>query len=77
MNSFPLRNCFAWYSQIGKKRNQSKFLYIGRGTAFDGESSWSFGNDCARNVVIFGADNSSLSHTDNSKNLFSIRWRTN
>ena len=44
---------------------KSKFLYIGRGAAFDGESSWSFGNDYARNVVIFGADNSSLSHTDN------------
>ena len=33
--------------------------------ALDGEGSWSFDNDFARNVVIFGVDHSSLSHTDN------------
>ena len=27
--------------------------------------SWSFGNDFARYVLIFGADNNLLSHTDN------------
>ena len=34
-------------------------MYIGYGMAFDGTGSWSFGNDFARNVVIFGVDNSS------------------
>ena len=29
-------------------------------------------NDFARNVVIFGFDNSSLSHADNHKNNFSV-----
>ena len=29
-------------------------------------------NDFARNVIIFGVDNSSLSHTDNHKNSFLI-----
>ena len=47
---------------------QTKFIYNGRGIAFDGEGFWSFDNDSARNVVIFGVDNSSSSHTDNKKN---------
>ena len=37
---------------------------------FDGEGSWSFGNDFAGNVVFFGADNSSSSHADNQKQNF-------
>ena len=32
---------------------------------FDGERLWSFGNDPAKDVVIFGANNTSSSHTDN------------
>ena len=28
------------------------------GIAFDGECSWSFGDDFTRNVAIFGVDNS-------------------
>ena len=31
---------------------------------------WSFGNHFARNVAIFGVDNSALSHTNNWKNNF-------
>ena len=31
---------------------------------------FSFGNDSARNVVIFGVDNTSSCHTDNQKNNF-------
>ena len=33
---------------------------------------WSFTNDFARNVVIFGVDNSSSSHTDNQKYNFLV-----
>ena len=40
--------------------------------AFDGKGPWSFGNDFARNVTIFGIDNSSSSHTDNHKNDFLV-----
>ena len=32
------------------------------------EFFWSFGNDTARNVITFGVDNSSSSHSGNSKN---------
>ena len=60
------------YSQISKKHKKSKFNYNGRGIAFDGEGSWSFDHDFARNVVIFGVDNSSSSHTDNQKNNFLV-----
>ena len=42
--------------------------YIGYGIAFDEVGSSSFGNDFAWNVIIFGFDNSSSSHTDNRKN---------
>ena len=42
-----------------------KFIHNGQGIVFDGEDSWIFRNDFARNVVIFGVDNSSLFHTDN------------
>ena len=39
---------------------------------FDGKSDWSFGNDHARNFIIFGVANSSSSHADNLKNNFSV-----
>ena len=32
--------------------------------------SWSVGNSFARNVVIFGVDSRTSSHTDNCKNNF-------
>ena len=51
---------------------KSKFTYKVWGIAFYGESSWDFGNDFARIVVIFGVDNNSPSHTDNQKNNFLV-----
>ena len=58
---------FIWCRQTNKRR---KFVYVGWEIAFDGAASWSCGNDFDRNVVIFGVDNSSSSHTDNQKNNF-------
>ena len=49
-----------------------KYVYSGYRTAFDGKGEWSFDNDYARNVIIFGVDNSSPSHADNLKNNFLI-----
>ena len=51
---------------------KSKFIYNGKGIAFEGKGSWSFGNDFARNAVIFGVDDSQRSHTDNRKNNFLV-----
>ena len=42
----------------------------GYGITIDSASSWSFDNDTARNVIIFGIDNSSPSHAENRKNNF-------
>ena len=47
-------------------------VYSGYGIAFDGKGEWSFGNDSAKNVIIFGVDNKSSSHTNNLKNDFLI-----
>ena len=47
-------------------------MYSDYGIVFDGTGSWNFGNDFARNVVIFIVDNSSSSHADNSKNTLLV-----
>ena len=46
----------------------NKYGYKGYWIAFDGVSLWDFGNDTARNAIIFDVDNSSSSHGDNRKN---------
>ena len=43
---------------LTRKADKSKFTCNGQGIAFDGKSYWSFDNDTARNVIIFGVDNS-------------------
>ena len=45
-------------------------MYSGYGVTFGSAGSWSFDNNAARNVIIFGVDNSSSSHADNRKNNF-------
>ena len=47
-------------------------MYSGYQIAYDGAGLWSFCNNFARNVVIFGFDNSSLHHTDDRKNNFLV-----
>ena len=47
-------------------------MYSGYGIAFDGKGEWSFGNGYARNVKVFGVDNSSSSDTDKLKNILLI-----
>ena len=34
-----------------------KWVYSGYGIAFDGAGLWNFGDDFAKNAVIFGVDN--------------------
>ena len=55
-------------TNIVKNSDKEKYVYSGYGMAFDRKDSWSFNDDTARNVIIFGVDNSSLSHTGNLKN---------
>ena len=42
------------------------------GITFDSAGFWSFDNDTIRNVIFFGVDISSSSHSDNRKNTFLI-----
>ena len=59
-------------TNIAKNSDKSKYVYSGNGIAFNGLGSWSFGNDFARNFIIFGIDNSSTSHTNNRKKIFLV-----
>ena len=43
-------------------------MYSSYGKAFDVAGSLSFGNGFARNVIVFGIDYISSSHSDNLKN---------
>ena len=69
---FKLKNCLFGAANIVKNNDKEKWVWSGYGIAFDGISSWNFGNDFARNVIIFGFDNSSLSDTDNHRNNFLV-----
>ena len=62
-NNFSLKNCFFGTVKLTRNAGKSKCAYSCRGIAFDGQGSWSFGKDFARNVVVFGIVISS-SHTD-------------
>ena len=43
-------------------------MYSDYGIAFDWAGSWSFGNEFAKNVIIFAVDKSLSSHADNRMN---------
>ena len=54
---FTLKICLFCSTNIVKNSDKEKWVYSGYGIAFDGGGLWSFGNDCARNAIIFGVDN--------------------
>ena len=58
--------------ELAKNAIKSKFTYNGQEIAFHAKGYRNFDNEYARNVVIFGVDNSSLSHTDNWKYNFLV-----
>ena len=59
-------------TKLTRNVDKSKFTYNGWGIALDGKIFCSFDGDTARNVLIFGVDNSSSSHIDNPKNNFLV-----
>ena len=71
-DNFPLKNCLFGTAKLVRNATKSQFIYNGWGIALDGEGSWSFDNDLARNVIIFGVDNNLSSHTANWINNFLI-----
>ena len=70
LRNFTLKNGLFGATSILKNNYTEKWMYSGYGIAFDRKVEWSFGNDYARDVIIFGVDNSSSSHADNCKNDF-------
>ena len=71
-NNFNFKNSLFGATNIVKNSNTEKYVYSEYRITFDSTGSWSFGNDFARNVVIFGVDNSSPSHSDHRKYKFLI-----
>ena len=71
-NNFKFKNCLFRATTIAKNSDKEKYVYSGYGITFASTCSWSFSNGTARNIMIFGADNSLSSHFDNRKNNFLI-----
>ena len=71
-DNFKCNNCLFAATNIVINIDKKKYVYSIYGITFDSSGSWSFGNDIARNVIIFGVDNSSSPH-HNHKKLFNIR----
>ena len=71
-NNFKFKNCLIGAINALKNSDNEKYLHSGYGITFDSAVSWSFGNDIARNVVIFVVDKCSSSHADNRKNNFLV-----
>ena len=71
-NDFEFKNCLFGATNIVKNSDKEKYVYSGYGITFYSAGSWSFCNDFARNVVIFGVDISSSSNTDNCENNFLV-----
>ena len=63
-NNFILKNCLFGATNVVKNSDKNKYVYSDYETAFDGAGSSNFGNDFARNAVIFYVDKRSSSHTD-------------
>ena len=63
-NNFKFKNRLFRATSVVKSSNKEKCVYSGYKTISD--------NGTTRNVIIFGVDNSSTSHSDNGKNIFLI-----
>ena len=68
LGNVKLKNGLFGATNIVKNSDIEKWVYSAYGIAFDGKVEWSFVNDYARNVTIFGVESSPSSHADNLKN---------
>ena len=62
--NFTIKKCLFGATPIVKNSDKEKWVYISYGIPFHGKGKWSFGDNYARNVVIFVFDTSSSSHID-------------
>ena len=72
LRNFTLKICLFGATNIVKNSDKEKDVHSDYRISFDGKVERRCGNDYARNVIIFGIDNSSSSHADNLKNSFLI-----
>ena len=71
-NNFKFKNCLFGATSVTKNSDKEKYLYCGYGITFDSAGSWKIDNDSARNVKMFGVDDSLSSHSDIRKNNFLV-----
>ena len=76
VDNFVLKNCLFGATNTVKNGDKRKYVCSGYGIAFDQTGLRRFGNEFARNVIIFGVDNSSSSLADNCKNDFLVLGET-
>ena len=50
-------------TNVLKNSDKAKWVYFGYGIAFDQADLWNVGNGFSRNIVIFGVNDSSSSHS--------------
>ena len=68
INDPALKNCLFGPVTLTKNANIDKYGYSGYGTGFDRRESFSFpGGGYGQEVLIYGVDMSSTTHTDNNK----------
>ena len=67
INYPTLENCLFGSVKLTKNADIDKYGYSGYGIGFDRETSFSFGNDFGKNVIILGVDMSSSTKVDNRK----------
>ena len=65
INYPTLENCLLASVKLTKNADIDKYGYSRYGIGFDRETSFSFGNEVGKNVIIFGVDMSSSTKTDN------------
>ena len=67
INYPTLENCLSGSIKLTKNVDINKYGYSGYGIGFDRETSFSFGDEIGKNVIIFGVDMSSSAKIDNRK----------
>ena len=74
--SYPtLENCLSGSVKLTKNVDIDKYGYSGYGIGFDRETSFSFGNEIGKNLIIFRVDMRSSTKIDNRKKDILIRGK--
>ena len=64
-----LQNCLFRAIKLTKSGDIGKCKYSGYGIDFDSKGSFLHSNGLGRNAIIFGADMSGSTHTNNKRNI--------